>query len=1072
MPRNTSKARRRGGAGLLAALGGLAFLGDRAAAEQNTGFTAASEIEGVDQIQRNADGSVTLITEDGRTATIPAEQVSIQDGAVLIANEAIANVEFSDGGNNAVLVGLGVAAVAGGIALAASDDDDDNDVPVDPIDPNTNDTFVVNAVNDGETIDGGGDTNGATATSADDIATGDTIDLSGLTEGVNVDLDSSNQGALNNAPESQTGALIQGENTVTLENIENVIGTDQDDTLFGNNEANVILGGAGDDNIHPFGGTDFVDGGEGVDTLNLSAATGVTVDLEAGVAGPNTFVNFENVLGSVNGDDQIFGDDGVNVLNGRDGDDLLNGRGGGDTLIGGAGQDVFAFSGDPFDGADVSAAGRQIIGNEDFIEDFEFGVDTLTVQVDSAPSSAAVLQAALDGDIYYNIHSSDFPAGEVRGQLTLVSDDRDENGVGDVTFTASLDGAQEVPPVATDAAGTGDITFSVAADGTVTYTTTVELTDFDIARLTVGHLHQAPVGQNGPVVEDILADARNDGEIEGGLIDFDRYQLDATDFGVTDDVAFAAVDANDPNATIPTGANVIVLLNSDNDADPSTPFLAGTAAGQIAALVDEPGAGFFVYFNSNLEVNRLVYSTDLSDPTADLKIVSRQTDLTGQDAIDALASFSAENFEFVNVVPTDDTFVVGAVVDGDEIIGGLDNNVDGSDDAGDIATGDTIDLSTLGAGVSVDLDASNQGALNPAPESQSGTLTQAGATVTLTDVENVIGTDFDDVLFGNNENNVILGGAGNDNIHPFGGVDFVDGGDGVDTLNLSAATGVTVDLETSSVGPNTFVNFENVLGSVNGDDTILGDAEVNNLNGRDGDDLLNGRGGADVLTGGTGADVFAFDEAGVNDGAQEDEITDFDFTNDRYQLDSGSFGVEGDVTFQSLDANAAGATVDPDANVIVLLNGDNDSDPSTVFNARSAATQIADLGGEGAGFFVYFNSALNINRLVFSEDLADADAALQIVSRQTDLTGQDAIDALANFSEDNFAFVNVDTAAAAPASTDVAFVSLTDGDETDLRTVNDAKDVMAEASNAPAGAHEHADVDAAPTPLPESSDGW
>ena len=34
------------------------------------------------------------------------------------------------------------------------------------------------------------------------------------------------------------------------------------------------------------------------------------------------------------------------------------------------------------------------------------------------------------------------------------------------------------------------------------------------------------------------------------------------------------------------------------------------------------GPGFFIYFNSGLDLPRLVYSTDLSDNTADLKVLA------------------------------------------------------------------------------------------------------------------------------------------------------------------------------------------------------------------------------------------------------------------------------------------------------------------------------------------------------------------------------------------------------------------------------------------------------------------
>ncbi|MEO0449271.1 MAG: CHRD domain-containing protein [Pseudomonadota bacterium] len=283
------------------------------------------------------------------------------------------------------------------------------------------------------------------------------------------------------------------------------------------------------------------------------------------------------------------------------------------------------------------------------IDGGEATIPTLDIAVDFAETDASVVSEAEAGNIYFNIHSTTFPAGELRGQLELESDDRDASGAGTVTFTAILNGLQEVqdPPVDTDAEGVGTVTFVIAPDGTVTYSATVDIENFDVSTLTVGHLHNAPAGANGPVVVDLLADAQaQGGSIDGAVEGGDAYSLNAADFGVEGDVSFQSLDANAEGASIAAGTNVIVLLNSDNDDNPDTPFLAGTAAAQIAELTESDGAGFFVYWNSNLGVNRLVYSTNLNDASADLRIVARQSDLEGQDAIDALSSFSAENFVF------------------------------------------------------------------------------------------------------------------------------------------------------------------------------------------------------------------------------------------------------------------------------------------------------------------------------------------------------------------------------------------------------------------------------------------
>ena len=91
--------------------------------------------------------------------------------------------------------------------------------------------------------------------------------------------------------------------------------------------------------------------------------------------------------------------------------------------------------------------------------------------------------------------------------------------------------------------------------------------------------------------------------------------------------------------------NVIVLQSTDNDGNPATPFNAGTAANLIANALDDDGAGFFIYHNSVLGLNRLVYSSNLNSTTSDLAILARITSPTGAAAIAALPSFSSDSFD-------------------------------------------------------------------------------------------------------------------------------------------------------------------------------------------------------------------------------------------------------------------------------------------------------------------------------------------------------------------------------------------------------------------------------------------
>jgi hypothetical protein len=126
----------------------------------------------------------------------------------------------------------------------------------------------------------------------------------------------------------------------------------------------------------------------------------------------------------------------------------------------------------------------------------------------------------------------------------------------------------------------------------------------------------------------------------------DLFSLAGNVFGVNGPVNFVNITAG----RIPPadGVNVVVLESFDDDANLQTPFGAGQAANLIADQITTPGAGFFIYFNQSLDLPRLVFSTDLSDSNADLKILARMINLNGQDPVAALAGFTADNFEITN----------------------------------------------------------------------------------------------------------------------------------------------------------------------------------------------------------------------------------------------------------------------------------------------------------------------------------------------------------------------------------------------------------------------------------------
>src|SRR5262249_14507830 len=165
-----------------------------------------------------------------------------------------------------------------------------------------------------------------------------------------------------------SGGDAQGD---TLINIENLTGSNFNDTLEGNSGNNVLVGGMG------------------VDTLSYEhAASGVTVSLaitaaqNTGGAGTDTLSGFENLMGSAFGD-VLTGSSGAKVLNGPAGNDTLKGGGGADTLPGGAGTNKFLFT----------ATTDSTPSAPDIITDFVHGTNIIDLSAIDASSKAKGDQA-------------------------------------------------------------------------------------------------------------------------------------------------------------------------------------------------------------------------------------------------------------------------------------------------------------------------------------------------------------------------------------------------------------------------------------------------------------------------------------------------------------------------------------------------------------------------------------------------------------------------------------------------------------------------------------------------------
>jgi serralysin len=158
---------------------------------------------------------------------------------------------------------------------------------------------------------------------------------------------------------------------------------------------------------------------------------------------------------------------------------------------------------------------------------------------------------------------------------------------------------------------------------------------------------------------------------------------------------------------------------------------------------------------------------------------------------------------------------------------------------------------------------------------------------TILNFQNVYGSNLgNDLLVGDARSSTIYGFGGDDTIDGGAGIDYLDGGSGNNTIYYyNSALAVYVNLAVNGVGggeaqSDTILNFQNIIGSNAGSDSLWGDAGSNRIFGYGGNDTIGGIGGNDYLAGGAGNDTFVF-FAGNNG---NDQIADFTIGQDHLQI--------------------------------------------------------------------------------------------------------------------------------------------------------------------------------------------
>ena len=606
----------------------------------------------------------------------------------------------------------------------------------------------------------------------------------------------------------QTGnASCGGQGNDTLFNVDNVLGSQFDDTIVGNDNANRIFGEGGNDTISGLGGDDFIDGGDGDDTIDAGAGADtasfadavvpVVANIGAGVAtgaGNDTITNFEGLLGS-SLNDVLIGGPGDDTIDGGLGDDTINGVAGNDTA-------TFATSTQPVN-VDLSAGtangeGNDALLNLENIVGSSVGGNTLRGN-DQANRITAFANDTIEGrggdDVLHDSSSlgitlsyASAPSGvTVNGDAHTAS-----GGAGNDSFDflpSSLIGSAFDDQLSCSGALGACFVDGGAGNDTITGTF-----GNDTLRGNTGN--DRIVGNGGTDTADFTT---------GTAVNVNLATGRATGQGTDTLVGMTNVEGSSHNDTIvgpPTGTCTLDGNAGDDHMSASTP----------AGCTFNGGAG-----------NDTITGTPGNDF------------MSGQDGSDTVSGAAGNDTVFGDV-------------GNDHLHGGpgidlLDYSQAfmplNADLAGGVVTG-------LGSDAVSGFENFNGGFGDDTIRGTSGA--------------NVINGGLgDDTIFGHGGNDTLIGGDGNDTINGENGNDIIegdngndklDGGPGIDTVSYANDFGgVTVDLTANiafATGVDTLSGFENITGSFF-DDTLTGNTGPNVIDGGFGTDVCDGAGGADTL---------------------------------------------------------------------------------------------------------------------------------------------------------------------------------------------------------------------------------
>ncbi|MGD9638417.1 MAG: beta strand repeat-containing protein [Alphaproteobacteria bacterium] len=677
-------------------------------------------------------------------------------------------------------------------------------------------------------------------------------------EKINFDDFSINIGDLTNLPQYGTDEA----ETLTGNDLGcTLVGMGGDDNITGGTGDDNVFGGTGDDTLITLAGNDILDGGEGNDILMGGHGSFDTYLFGTG-SDHDTIIETGDVA------DVIMLKTGLSVTDvtfTRDGNDLvLSINDGNDTMrVQNHYSDANAVveflkdkNGGDIDLTDptLTAAPNEIIGTEE--RDVIYGTSDSDIIYgfggnDYLRGDAGddILEGGADNDVLIGGAGADtLRGGDGNDSLYIDSDDVEING-GEGSDVATMQTAMTLDLAATSIENVNGSTGDDVINGS---NSTVRVVAY---------------GNNGN--DTILGGSAND-YLRGDAGD------DILEGGADNDVLIGGAGADtlrggDGNDSLYIDSDD-VEINGGDGSDVATLQTAMTLDLAATSIENVNGsAGDDVINGSNSTVRVVAYGNNGNDTI----LGGSANDYLRGDAGDDILEGGADN----------DVLIGGAGADTLRGGDGNDSLYIDSDDV-EISGGEGSDVATLQTAMTLDLAATSIENVNGSAGDD--VINGSNSTVRIVAYGNngndtILGgsaNDYlrgdagDDILEGGADNDVLIGGAGADTLRGGDGNDSlyidsddieINGGEGSDVATLQTA--MTLDLAATSI--------ENVIGSAgddvingsnstvrvvaygnNGNDTILGGSANDYLRGDAGDDILEGGADNDVLIGGAGADTL------------------------------------------------------------------------------------------------------------------------------------------------------------------------------------------------------------------------